>query len=229
MVLSNYKGEEIITNITISKGTKHETRKYMPRTIFNDPEGKDAFIIGNGKSRLGFDLKKLPADTYGCNALYRDYSPNFLVAVDRHMYEEIAKSKYGDQNIVYTNHNCMSKFGGTCHLIPSNPHRGAGPTATHIAIHDGHKNLFMLGFDCAEDSADNNVYVDTINYNNKSTIVHVTVWGKQISNIMQSNPQVKFTFVEGSQPHEIQKLENYFQIDYAGLNTYITQHDEKTQ
>lgn len=228
MALSDYKGEEIITNITISKGVKHEHRQYMPRTVFNDPAGKNAYVIGNGKSRIGFDLEKLPADTYGCNALYRDYSPNFLIAVDRHMYKEIVESKYGESNIVYTNHNCMSKFGGTSHLIPSNPHRGAGPTATHIAIHDGHTKLFLLGFDCAEDNADNNVYVDTINYNNKTTVVHVTVWGKQIYNIMIANPGVQFIFVEGTQPTEIKKLTNYQQIDYAGLNTHIIQHGQTT-
>lgn len=228
MALSDYKGEEIIANILIKGGKKYEERVYMPRTVFNDPQGKDAFIIGNGKSRKQFDLYKLPQDTYGCNALYRDYSPDFLIVVDRHMYQEVKKSEYGEKNIVYTNHSCMSKFGGTCHLIPSNPHRGAGPTATHIAIHDGHTNLFMLGFDCAEDTADNNMYVNTENYNNDTTVVHVTVWAKQIQNIMDANPQISFTFVEGYQTDTIKKLPNYKFISYKGLERYI-ESGKKTQ
>lgn len=226
MTLSNYQGEEIIASITIKGGVKYEDRVWMPRTVFNDPAGKDAFIIGNGKSRQQFDLRKLPADTYGCNGLYRDYAPNFLIVVDRYMYSEVKESGYGEKNIVYTNHSSMTKFGGTCHLIPSNPHRGAGPTATHIAIHDGHKNLFMLGFDCAEDTANNNVYVGTKNYNDEKTVVHVTVWGKQIENIMKSNTDVNFTFVEGNQSREIINLPNYKSITYSQFSNYLS--NEKT-
>lgn len=228
MAVSSYQGEEIIANIIIKGGKKYEERVYMPRTVFNDPEGKDAYIIGNGKSRQHFDLYKLPQDTYGCNALYRDYTPDYLIVVDRHMYQEVKESEYGEKNIVYTNHNCMTKFGGTCHLIPSNPHRGAGPTATHIAIHDGHTNLFMLGFDCAEDTSNNNVYVNTKCYNNDTTVVHVTVWAKQIQLIMEKNPQVSFTFVEGSQTDQIKKLPNYRSISYNGLLDHIS-NGKKTQ
>ncbi|MEK9698305.1 MAG: hypothetical protein VW270_21225, partial [Candidatus Poseidoniales archaeon] len=80
--------------------------------IFNDPQGKDAYIIGNGESRKNFDLYSLPQDTYGCNALYREYEPDFLIVVDRHMYQEIANTEYIDQNTVYTNRNNMKRFGG---------------------------------------------------------------------------------------------------------------------
>ena len=48
MAVSDYKGEEIITSIVIKGGKKYEERKYIPRTVFNDPQGKDAYIIGNG-------------------------------------------------------------------------------------------------------------------------------------------------------------------------------------
>lgn len=228
MTISNYKGQEIISNIIIKGGKKYEERVWMPRTVFNDPAGKDAYIIGNGKSRKNFDLYKLPQDTYGCNALYRDYSPDFLIVVDRHMYQEVKESEYGEKNIVYTNHNCMKRFGGTCHYIPENPHRGAGPTATHLAIHDGHKNLFMLGFDCAEDSANNNVYVDTKNYNNSQTVVHVTVWAKQILDIMLANPDISFTFVEGDQPQACKQLANYRYMTYKQLENYIESNVKKT-
>ena len=80
MALSEYKGEEIIAKIIIKGGKKTEERVYMPRTVNNDPAGKDAYIIGNGPSRIGFALYKLPQDSYGCNALHRDYEPDFLIA-----------------------------------------------------------------------------------------------------------------------------------------------------
>ena len=44
-----------------------------------------AFVIGNGISRRGIDLLQLQqlGHTYGCNALYREFLPNVLVATDK--------------------------------------------------------------------------------------------------------------------------------------------------
>ena len=54
-----------------------------------------AFIIGNGKSRIGFDLNQLrgKGTIYGCNALYRDFMPDVLIATDDRMREEIELSE----------------------------------------------------------------------------------------------------------------------------------------
>jgi len=213
MAVSNYQGEEIIDSIIIKQGKKTYDRKWMPRTVFNDPQGKDAYIIGNGESRIGFDLYALPQDTYGCNALFRDYEPDYLVVVDQKMYQEIAQSGYGEKNTVYTNRNNMKKYGGVSHLIPHNPHKGTGTTAVHIALNDGHTNLFLLGFDNDANTVNNNVYKNTNAYNDEQTVVHQTVWGKQIFDIMKARPDVKFTFVEGNQ-YLPEPLPNYFKISY---------------
>ena len=52
------------------------------------------FCIGNGESRLGFDLERLrPLGTIiGCNALYRDFKPDALVSVDHGIMHEIYHS-----------------------------------------------------------------------------------------------------------------------------------------
>ena len=55
-----------------------------------------AFILGNGPSRPT-DIKwldNLEGDTYGCNALYRDWEPDFLVANDWAIMVEIINSTY---------------------------------------------------------------------------------------------------------------------------------------
>ena len=43
---------------------------------------KTAYIIGNGQSRIGLDLDVLGGDVWGCNALFRDYTPDYLTIVD---------------------------------------------------------------------------------------------------------------------------------------------------
>ena len=55
-----------------------------------------AFILGNGPSRPKDVewLNNLEGVTYGCNALYRDWQPDFLLANDWAMMIEIINSTY---------------------------------------------------------------------------------------------------------------------------------------
>ena len=61
------------------------------------------FCIGNGESRKGFDLEALRphGKIYGCNALYRDFTPDVLTAVDQGICHEIYHSGYAEKNKVY--------------------------------------------------------------------------------------------------------------------------------
>ena len=48
-----------------------------------------AYIIGNGPSRKGLNLDSLEGTTFGCNALFRDYSPDYLISGDSTIIKEI--------------------------------------------------------------------------------------------------------------------------------------------
>jgi hypothetical protein len=54
------------------------------------------FCIGNGQSRKDFNLEKLRphGKIYGCNALYRTFTPDILTAVDHGIMHEIYHSGY---------------------------------------------------------------------------------------------------------------------------------------
>ena len=58
------------------------------------------FCIGNGESRKDFnlDLLKPHGKIYGCNALYREYTPDVLVSVDHGIMHEIYQSGYCYKN-----------------------------------------------------------------------------------------------------------------------------------
>ena len=45
---------------------------------------KIAFVIGNGTSRRTISFPDLSekGSTYGCNAIYREFSPDYLIAVE---------------------------------------------------------------------------------------------------------------------------------------------------
>lgn len=61
-------------------------------------------VLGNGKSRLNFDLDELSehAITFGCNALYRDFAPDILLTVDIPITHEILSTEYTKRNKLYT-------------------------------------------------------------------------------------------------------------------------------
>jgi len=52
---------------------------------------KRVFCIGNGESRIGYDLHNLwpLGRIYGCNAIYRDFLPDALIAVDHGIMHEM--------------------------------------------------------------------------------------------------------------------------------------------
>ena len=63
---------------------------------------KKAFCFGNGNSRKELSLKDFRkyGTIIGCNALYRDFSPDILVALDSRISHEIYRSGYAHK------HNC---------------------------------------------------------------------------------------------------------------------------
>ena len=60
----------------------------------------NVFLIGNGESRKGFDLNILKpfGRIYGCNAIYREFTPDVLVSVDHGIMHEIYHSGYCYKN-----------------------------------------------------------------------------------------------------------------------------------
>ncbi len=60
----------------------------------------NVFCIGNGTSRKDFNLEKLRphGKIYGCNALYRTFTPDVLTAVDHGIMHEIYHSGYCYKN-----------------------------------------------------------------------------------------------------------------------------------
>jgi hypothetical protein len=130
-----------------------------------------AFVLGNGRSRLEIDHTKLSAlgTVYGCNAIYREFDPDHLVAVDVKMVNEIIASGYHNEHSVWTNPNkgVAVKTG----IQFFNPHKGwsSGPTALWLAASTHHKTVYILGFDYQGlNGKFNNVYADTFNYKKSS-------------------------------------------------------------
>lgn len=143
---------------------------------------KTAFVLGNGTSRLCIDVKSLAehGTVYGCNGLYREYSPDHLVAVDVKMVNEIIAAGYHRKHPVWTNPN--KGITEKTYLNIFNPHKGwsSGPTALWLACQHQHQSIYILGFDYQGLAGKlNNVYADTFNY--KKSVDPATYYGNWLA------------------------------------------------
>tara|TARA_B100000900_G_scaffold60581_1_gene46029 strand:+ start:1093 stop:1707 length:615 start_codon:yes stop_codon:yes gene_type:complete len=133
---------------------------------------KVAFVLGNGTSRKiinPFDLKQ-HGKIYGCNALFRTFAPDYLVAVDTKMIMEIQKTNYQHKHEVWSNPNKLTKQDPNINKFNPNKGWSSGPTALHMASMHDNAEIYILGFDYVGLGKDNelvnNIYSGTQNYKN---------------------------------------------------------------
>jgi hypothetical protein len=86
----DYQGEQVTTNLVHQGQDWVKTTEFIPNQIANMQVSNRALILGNGETRLGVNMQLIAnhraglrgsnrLQTYGCNALYRDYAPDFLI------------------------------------------------------------------------------------------------------------------------------------------------------
>jgi len=181
-----------------------------------------AFVIGNGESRKNIpvdDLKK-HGMVIGCNAIYRDFNPHFVVTADPDIALEISKSKYIDRNKVYTSYRDISKLHDNFILETRRKRFCAGIKACMVAIEYGQKELYLLGNDLGSTNGlINNCYKNTPCYkknweDDKSHEIHIP----QYISLIRNNGNIKFIRAMGKQSQQIPeftKLKNYNEINIA--------------
>lgn len=159
-----------------------------------------AVVIGNGVSRKQIDLLTLDSyTTYGCNALYRDYKPDYLIAVDNVMVTELAKHGVDKELTVYT--TFYNQLNGDFKYFNKHPGLNSGHAAMKLAAEEhSHKTVYMIGFDyVGTESKINNVYADTSNYR-KSTDPETpyTKWFVELTQVLEQFPDTTFIRVVGN-------------------------------
>jgi hypothetical protein len=230
---SNYVSENVITELRYENGEWTPSVEAVPNQVFNTHTTSQAIAIGNGESRLQFDLAHIArhkgglfgADrlqSYGCNALYRDFTPDFLVAVGDTIVEEIANSGFCDDHIVYAHGQHLSQYSEKFYLIPQNVSYDAGSLAVYLACFDGHKKVFLLGYDGYDMPGPvNNVYKDTNGYPAGTEIHSENFWNLSLLSVIQTYQDVDFVSVMPTPnwyvPTEIAKQTNFRQVDFRNF------------
>lgn len=218
---SNYAGEDVISSMTYEGGSWNYERESVPNAVFNNQISNKAIIIGNGVSRKSFDLNLIKnhrggllasgaLQSYGCNALYREFSPHFLVANGDGIIKEIANSDYTNDHIVYSHANALLDYPNKFYLIPQDPGYNAGAIATYLACFDGHKRVYLLGFD-GIDSIESgyNLYEGTNGYENPSYGYSEDFWVQAMIQVFSTYSDVDFVFISPTQFFRLPELWKY--------------------
>ena len=207
-----YEGETIITNMIIRNGERIKETAYMEDRVKAVPRG-NAYCIGNGPSRRGFDLDKLKSSgqTYGCNALYRDFLPDFIFSVDTKISVKMCEDEVGLKTIHYGPALEVNRKQnkGMMHLIPNNPHWISGNAAFWTAGVHGHKNIYLLGYDFREYGKGqlNNIYQDTEYYGERNNDGIFEGWLASFRTMLKMRPYVNYTVVHDDPPSYLNNLQ----------------------
>jgi hypothetical protein len=185
-----------------------------------------AFVLGNGLSRSGIDLSMLRCHgpIYGCNALYRDFAPDVLVATDRLIAEKIQHSGYAQNNMFYTR-NPLPDLGAKC--IPKHYWNfSSGGAALGIAADEKYTTIYLLGFDMgpAKNNKFNNIYADTEFYKtSKSVPTYTGNWIAQVAKVAKRHATVQFVRVVGPNTATIPDLQRIENLKHLSLPEFLKQ------
>lgn len=164
-----------------------------------------AFVLGNGTSRQGIDPNQLRkhGKIYGCNALYREFKPDHLIAVDTKMIREITANNYHLDNKVWTNPNRYTREIHNLNLFNPNLGWSSGPSALNLASGHGFNHIYILGFDYTgigkNQDLVNNIYAGTENYKRKEDkATYFGNWTRQTATCIKKFPKIRYIrVVEG--------------------------------
>jgi len=177
-----------------------------------------AFVLGNGTSRQHFDIYKLigKGRIYACNAVYRSFEPDVLIAVEPKMVHEIVADGYHKNHVVWTNYN--NGYKDYTNLNYFEPSRGwsSGPTALWKASHDNYKKIYILGFDymgLEKGKKFNNLFADTPNYKqSKENATYYGNWLRQTENVIKTHTHIEYFRVINKGDFCPAQLNNYTNV-----------------
>jgi hypothetical protein len=234
---STYTSEEAVSGLVYQHSEWIEHRTRLNLTDNSWPSyGKCAVVFGNGISRKKFNpsllvnrpLNAIPQKvlrTYGCNSIYKDFIPDFLVATNKDVLSDIEEN-----GIFYRTRLFVSRFlnhwnHNRYYNVPQDPPFNAGAIAAYLAAFDEHKKVFLLGFDGIDNpNASYNLYDGVPGYPDAPHSEEY--WVRSMMEVFTAYPDVDFVRVmpeAGSRIPETWKYAaNFRQINY---NQFVIEAD----
>lgn len=180
-----------------------------------------SFCIGNGPSRLNFDLNLLKdiGPTYGCNKLIETFELDNTIIVDRMLLIDLISKGYNKKTNIYTRQRWKTLIQAENLCFLDNPIRnthakyekemswGSGTHAINLAASRGADVIIMLGYDLYEGNVYSNLTVDP------------SCWIYQIKKCFDLYPDIQFVQIQNAdwKKPDSWNNENYSQDNFAQL------------
>lgn len=207
----DYDGEYVVLNTKIEGGKRVTEKEWVDNPIENQHISGRAAVIASGESRGDYDVTRLQyhrggllgrkkLQTYGTGELHNEMLLDFFVTFDERKLTECIESKYTERATVYTSaKNCLL-HPGEFFLIPQSMRGRTATIAAWLACFDGHKEIFLLGFDgqwCK--GYNNNIYIPN-DHPDKTREVEDHKMRQQLHELMITYPGVDFYHVSNDAP-----------------------------
>lgn len=183
-----------------------------------------AFCIGNGPSRLKFNMTLLEnkGTSFGCNYLIETHPLDYTIVVDRmlvvnmvsqhiqkktNLYTRRRWQKIIDVELNYLNDPIKNPFSKWDNEI----HWGSGTHALNLAAEKEHDLIIMLGYDLYSGNVYNNTTVDP------------SCWIYQIKNLLLKYPETQFVQIQpkGWKVPDEWKLDNFSLDTFKALEKML--------
>lgn len=207
----------------------------MPVDTPVDIKKSNALVIGNGKSRLYFDLNQLQQyfTTYGCNALYRDFIPDYLISHDMGIVDEIVENRVHYKTKFYTQHGTKIDYRHSINepinFVIQDKYMGdSGTGALRLACMNSHKIVYMIGFDYSNDNKYiDNVYAGTKHYQpgpiNNGGQFMLTQWESRLRYVCDNFTNTKIIRINGNGYIPTCKKDNFSNITIEQFKEIINE------
>jgi hypothetical protein len=183
----DYAGEFVVLETTWNEGKRTEKRDWIENPITNTHISGRAACIGSVFDRENFDytilqkhrgglLGSLKLQTYGVGAIAKEMRLDFAVETNTTVVNQLLDAKYQENNILYTTARICIAHPGEFYLIPQKPHLCDAAQILYLAAFDGHKEIFMIGY-------------------NKESAVGSLNWIQEVKAVIRAYPGVKFYIV----------------------------------
>ena len=210
---TDYPGEFVILETKWSGGKKSETREWIPNSIENQHISGRAACIGSTVDRQYFDYTRLvrhrggllsskKLQTYGVGDIALEMSLDFTVETNQEKLTKILDTGFQQDYIVYTtSRNCL-RHPGEFYLIPNRPQIVDLATIVYLAAFDGHREIFLLGYNQEIDGGHN-------------------TWVKEVADIFKTYPIDFYLIGESTNmPAEWLDCANVRTMTYRGWISY---------
>jgi len=229
----DYAGEDLVLGVNYVGGERVLDTERYEGLLYNVTTKGYAIVLGNGTSRTKLSVEqyylnngglrnKFKAETYGCNAVYRDGDVDHLIVTNKTILDKAIKARVYNRMGLYTTYpNWLRTESKKLRLVTQKYLADAGTLAIYMACFHGNHTVYLVGFDHTEGNK-TNVYEGTECYQSMHGPEECQKWVAAQLQLMKRYPEVNFIRVV-AKPNAIRKhpwleLSNYREIDF---NSFI--------